>query len=215
MGQQHGWLADEMRRTAHVMDSPNGRALVEEAASRAEHDNRLEVAALHEGDIAVARDAWPAIVGADFAHHSRPVEMARGALVVVTCSHAWSQHLGFMCERIVAGVNEAIGRPEVDRVRLRVGPLLGPLHIPRPQLEMPKPGMRPRFVGLDSKSKRKYIGMNDREVVQRQYERVKQEVDSWPASIREIPGAQDLKIAMRQRDMVAPAIRGPKLQGGL
>ena len=45
--------------------------------------------------------------------------------------------------------------------------------------------------------------MTDREMVQSQYERVKQEIDSWPESLREIPSCQDLKIEMRQRDITA------------
>ncbi|MHB1551930.1 MAG: hypothetical protein ACYCX6_12155 [Vulcanimicrobiaceae bacterium] len=45
--------------------------------------------------------------------------------------------------------------------------------------------------------------MTDREMIQHQYERVKQEINSWPESLREIPSYQDLKIEMRQRDMTA------------
>lgn len=95
------------------------------------------------GPLAAVCDAWAAIVGTDIAARSRPVEIAHGALLVVTCSSAWSQHLGFMSERIVAAVNEAIGRPGVERVRFRVGPL----HIPRPQIEMAKPGNAPALRG--------------------------------------------------------------------
>ncbi|MHB8148431.1 MAG: DUF3846 domain-containing protein [Vulcanimicrobiaceae bacterium] len=45
--------------------------------------------------------------------------------------------------------------------------------------------------------------MSDHEIVQRQYERVKQEIDSWPESLRAIPSDQDLKIEMRRHDMAA------------
>ncbi|MHB8305430.1 MAG: DciA family protein [Vulcanimicrobiaceae bacterium] len=73
--------------------------------------------------LVAVREAWAAVAGTDVAAHSRPVEIAHGALLVVTRSSAWSQQLGFMSERIVAAVNEAIGRPEVERVRFRVGRL--------------------------------------------------------------------------------------------
>ncbi len=49
MEQERGWLAEEMRRTTEAINAmPNGRALVEEAAFRAERDNRVEASALKE-----------------------------------------------------------------------------------------------------------------------------------------------------------------------
>lgn len=66
------------------------------------------------------RMQWNDIVGADVAAHSRPAEIERGALLVVTRSSAWSQQLSFLSERIVAAVRERTGR-DVDRLRFRVG----------------------------------------------------------------------------------------------
>ena len=43
--------------------------------------------------------------------------------------------------------------------------------------------------------------MTDRELVQRQYERVQQKIASWPESLREIPSYHELKVALRHHDI--------------
>ena len=73
--------------------------------------------------IVALRAAWPDIVGQEIAKNSRPHELARNGLLVVTRSSAWSQQLAFLSERIVANVRDRIGSP-VDRVRFRVGRLI-------------------------------------------------------------------------------------------
>lgn len=49
--------------------------------------------------------------------------------------------------------------------------------------------------------------MNDRELVQRQYERVQEKVASWPESLREIPSYHELKVGLRQHDMKTGSIK--------
>ncbi|HEV2261166.1 MAG TPA: DUF721 domain-containing protein [Candidatus Rubrimentiphilum sp.] len=66
------------------------------------------------------RAQWTTIVGDEIAANSRPVELARGALIVVTRSSAWSQQLSFLSERIIAAVAQAT-QTKLDQVRFRVG----------------------------------------------------------------------------------------------
>lgn len=66
------------------------------------------------------RAQWTTIVGDEIAANSRPVELSRGALIVVTRSSAWSQQLSFLSERIIAALTDATGT-KLDQVRFRVG----------------------------------------------------------------------------------------------
>jgi Dna[CI] antecedent, DciA len=73
--------------------------------------------------ILALRAAWPEIVGDEIAKHSRPHELERNALLVVTRSGAWSQQLAFLSERILANVRQRTGQP-VEKIRFRVGRLI-------------------------------------------------------------------------------------------
>jgi len=43
--------------------------------------------------------------------------------------------------------------------------------------------------------------MTDRQKVQRQYESVQQEINSWPESLRRIPSYHEMRLATRQHDL--------------
>lgn len=66
------------------------------------------------------RAQWATIVGEDIASNSRPAELIRGSLLVVTRSAAWSQQLSFLSERIVDAVRDSTG-VSLEGVRFRVG----------------------------------------------------------------------------------------------
>jgi hypothetical protein len=66
------------------------------------------------------RAQWATIVGEDIASNSRPGELIRGSLLVVTRSAAWSQQLSFLSERIVDAVRTSTG-VSLEGVRFRVG----------------------------------------------------------------------------------------------
>jgi hypothetical protein len=66
------------------------------------------------------RAQWATIVGEDIASNSRPAELIRGSLLVVTRSSAWSQQLSFLSERIVDAVRASTG-VSLEGVRFRVG----------------------------------------------------------------------------------------------
>jgi hypothetical protein len=66
------------------------------------------------------RAQWATIVGEDIASNSRPAELIRGSLLVITRSSAWSQQLSFLSERIVDAVRASTG-VSLEGVRFRVG----------------------------------------------------------------------------------------------
>jgi hypothetical protein len=77
--------------------------------------------ALHPDDpLAVLQTEWAQIVGDDVAAHTRPAEIVRDALLVVTRSSAWSQQLAFLSERVLRAVQERAG-VSVRTLRFRVG----------------------------------------------------------------------------------------------
>jgi Dna[CI] antecedent, DciA len=76
---------------------------------------------LHPGDpLAVLQAEWAEIVGDDVAAQTRPAEIVRDALVVVTRSSAWSQQLAFLSERVLSAVHERTGM-SIGNLRFRVG----------------------------------------------------------------------------------------------
>lgn len=77
--------------------------------------------ALHPGDpLSVLQAEWAQIVGDDVAAQTRPAEIVRDALVVVTRSSAWSQQLAFLSERVLHAVQERAG-VSIRTLRFRVG----------------------------------------------------------------------------------------------
>jgi hypothetical protein len=77
-------------------------------------------AALEADPLTLIQAEWSKIVGADVAANSRPAEIARDALLVLTRSNAWSQQLAFLSERILSGLRERTG-VTLERLRFRVG----------------------------------------------------------------------------------------------
>ena len=72
--------------------------------------------------LAEVQRAWPEAAGAAFAGASEPVAERDGAITVACVSAVWAQELDLMSERVVQGLNEAIGRPAVRRLRPRALP---------------------------------------------------------------------------------------------
>jgi hypothetical protein len=66
---------------------------------------------------------WAAIVGADVATHSAPLEISGKTLVVATKSSAWSQQLQFLGDPILDGVRAAAAGAGIDRIAFRAGAL--------------------------------------------------------------------------------------------
>ena len=77
-------------------------------------------AALAADPLLYIRTAWREIVGDEIAANTRPHEIARDALLVVTRSGAWSQQLSFLSERILSALRERTN-VDLERLRFRVG----------------------------------------------------------------------------------------------
>jgi hypothetical protein len=79
--------------------------------------------ALHPDEpISVLQAEWARIVGDEVAANSRPAEIVRDALIVVTRSSAWSQQLSFLSERVLHAVQQRAGIT-IGSLRFRVGRL--------------------------------------------------------------------------------------------
>ena len=71
--------------------------------------------------LAEVQRAWPEAAGEAFAAASEPVSERDGVVVVACTSSVWAQELDLLSERVVARLNEALGRPAVRRIRPRAG----------------------------------------------------------------------------------------------
>jgi hypothetical protein len=76
--------------------------------------------AVQDDPLSHLRAQWATIVGEEIAANSRPSELIRGSLLVVTRSSAWSQQLSFLSERVVEAVRDATGAT-LEGIRFRVG----------------------------------------------------------------------------------------------
>ena len=68
--------------------------------------------------LAEIQRAWPAAVGPAFAAAATPVGERDGVLTVTCVAAVWAQELDLLSERVVAELNEALGRPVVHRLRV-------------------------------------------------------------------------------------------------
>lgn len=80
------------------------------------------IAASCDDPVLQIKAVWRDIVGDEVAANSRPEQLVRGALLVVTRSNAWCQQLAFLSERILRALSEHTG-VQAERVRFRVGRL--------------------------------------------------------------------------------------------
>jgi predicted nucleic acid-binding Zn ribbon protein len=71
--------------------------------------------------LAQVQRAWAGAAG-EFALHADPVA-ERDGVITVACSEAvWAQELDLLSERVVDGLNDALGRPAVRRLRAQSAP---------------------------------------------------------------------------------------------
>jgi len=77
---------------------------------------------VHPGDaLGTLQAQWPQIVGEEVAANTRPAEITRDALVIVTRSSAWSQQLTFLSERVLRAIQERTADCAIRTLRFRVG----------------------------------------------------------------------------------------------
>jgi predicted nucleic acid-binding Zn ribbon protein len=71
--------------------------------------------------LAEVQRAWPAAAGTLFAERAQPYAERDGEVSVRCAEAVIAQELDLMSERVRTRLNEAIGRPAVRRLRIRVG----------------------------------------------------------------------------------------------
>jgi predicted nucleic acid-binding Zn ribbon protein len=72
--------------------------------------------------LAEVQRAWPQVAGERFARAAEPVAERDGVVTVSCRSAVWAQELDLLSERVIAGLNEALGRPAVRRLRPQAAP---------------------------------------------------------------------------------------------
>jgi predicted nucleic acid-binding Zn ribbon protein len=65
---------------------------------------------------------WPQALGPALARAGRPVAEREGVVTIACTEAVWAQELDLMSERLVATLNDALGRPAVRRLRVQARP---------------------------------------------------------------------------------------------
>ena len=72
--------------------------------------------------LAEVQRVWPRVAGERFARAAEPVSERDGIVTVACESAVWAQELDLLSERVIEGLNEALGRPAVRRLRPQAAP---------------------------------------------------------------------------------------------
>jgi predicted nucleic acid-binding Zn ribbon protein len=67
--------------------------------------------------LAEVQRAWPDVAGPGLVEVAEPVSERDGVITIACGSAVWAQELDLMGERVVASLNEALGREAVVRLR--------------------------------------------------------------------------------------------------
>jgi hypothetical protein len=73
---------------------------------------------MHEGR---AMALWPAVVGDVIASRTHPLFVNHGVLTVAVASSSWANELNLLKPRLMASLNEKVGRGVIQDLRWRVG----------------------------------------------------------------------------------------------
>ena len=72
--------------------------------------------------LAEVQRVWPEVAGSRLAEVATPVSERDGVVTVACGSAVWAQELDLLSERVVAALNERLGRPAVRRLRALATP---------------------------------------------------------------------------------------------
>ena len=72
--------------------------------------------------LAEVQRVWPQVAGERFARAADPVSERDGVVTVACESAVWAQELDLLSERVIEGLNKALGRPAVRRLRPQAAP---------------------------------------------------------------------------------------------
>jgi predicted nucleic acid-binding Zn ribbon protein len=84
--------------------------------------DRLTVAIAPATLLAEVQRVWPQAAGEAFARAAEPVSERDGVVTVSCASAVWAQELDLLSERVIAALNDALGRPAVRRLRPQAAP---------------------------------------------------------------------------------------------
>jgi len=76
-------------------------------------------------DVWQIAEAWPTALGRRIAERASPLRLVRGELVVAVADAVWRQELALLAPRLVARLNEVLGREVVEKIRLVGGDASG------------------------------------------------------------------------------------------
>lgn len=83
---------------------------------------RVADAVMPQTLLAEVQRVWPSVVGPGLAEVATPVAEREGVVRVACGSAVWAQELELMGARVVASLNEALGREAVVRLRAEARP---------------------------------------------------------------------------------------------
>ncbi len=66
---------------------------------------------------------WEEVAGAEIAEHACPVALVAGVLTVRVDDQRWVTQLKWLASSMATKLNDKLGRPVVERVEFRLGPL--------------------------------------------------------------------------------------------
>ena len=66
-------------------------------------------------------EVWDSVVGKKVAKHARPSQINKGVLIVKVTDSVWLHELEFMAETIREGINKALQRTALKKIRFKVG----------------------------------------------------------------------------------------------
>ena len=72
--------------------------------------------------LAEVQRVWPQAAGEAFASRTEPVSERDGVVTVACETAVWAQELDLLSERVIAALNDALGRPAVRRLRPQAAP---------------------------------------------------------------------------------------------
>ena len=71
--------------------------------------------------LAECQRVWPAVAGPAIAAEAQPVSERSGTLTIACESSVWASELDLMGPTLLARLNEALGRPALNRLRCVAG----------------------------------------------------------------------------------------------
>ena len=76
-----------------------------------------------DGELTRIWDLWERVVGQMVAENARPAAYKGKLVLVHVSSSVWIHHLQFLKKDLVRQINDALGKPLVEDIKFKVGPL--------------------------------------------------------------------------------------------